>query len=287
MPREEANSRGILHLMKNKLILSLLLFPLLQTTTFATALNKTDKAREQLIGTVNNVWVEIAKVTQKNGKWQEEDPPMPWLSTTYNREGHRIEEVQIYTNQALDFTSVFKRDPTGQLTEGVEYDAQGKLAFTWTYIHDTASGLIEERRFDPKGTFFASTSYRYDTAGNLMEENRFLPHTKNHFRWLYTYDAEGRLLEESHYMIRSGITPKQVVKSLNSRKVFLYDKNGILTEETQYDGQGNVMTKRHYQYQYDKIGNWITQTASEVLPSPEGLALIPTEVTHRKITYHE
>lgn len=268
-------------------MIGLLLFPLLQTTTFATALNKTDKAREQLIGAVNNVRVEIAKVTWNNGRWQEENPPMPWLSTTYDREGHRIEEIQIYTNQALDFTSVFKRDSTGQLTKGVEYDAQGKIAFTWTYTHDAASGQTEERRFDPKGTLFSTTGYRYDTTDNLMEENRFLPHTKNHFRWLYTYDAKGRPLEESHYMIRSGITPGQVVKSLNSRNVFLYDKNGVLTGEIRYDGQGNIMTERHYQYQYDKIGNWITQATSESLPNPEGSTLIPTEVTHRKITYHE
>jgi len=273
--------------MKNALTLSFILLPFLQVALYAAALDKTDKAREQLIGPVNNVHVEIAKISLQDGKWVEKNPPMPWLSTTYDREGHRIEEVQIYTEQALDFTSVFTRDLSGQLKEGVEYDATGKLAFKWTYTHDPASGVIEEKRFAPDGTFFSSATYRYDTAGNLMEENRFPPHRRNQFRWLYKYDDAGRPIEESHYMIRSGLTPDQLVKSLNSRRVFVYNKNGDLTEETRYDGLGKVMTKKHYAYQYDQVGNWISQTASEALSNPEGLPLIPTEVTHRKITYHD
>lgn len=273
--------------MKNKVILTLLLLPLFQAALYAAALNKTDKAREQLIGPVKKVHVEIAKVSRQDGKWLEEDPPMPWLATRYDKRGHRIEEIQIYTEQALDFSSVFKHNASGLLTEGMEYDASGKLAFTWTYTHDATSGLIEEKRFTPTGAFFSRTTYHYDTAGNLMEENRFPPHSKNHFRWIYKYDAEGRPIEESHYMIRSGITPDQPVKSLNSRRVFIYDKKGALVEETQHDGQDKVIMKKHYKYQYDKIGNWITQTASQALANPDRLALIPTEVTHRKITYHD
>ncbi len=273
--------------MKILLILNLLIFGLFQSTSFAGMLDKTDAARERLQGPVKNVHVEIAKITRKDGIWIEEIPPMPWLSTTYDQEGHLVKEVQIYTHQALDFTSVFKRNATAQLTEGAEYDAKNKLAFSWTYSHDTVTGVMEEQRFSPEGTFFASTTYRYDVSGNLMEENRFLPHTKNSFRWVYKYDPQGKPIEEAHYMIRSGFTPEQVVKSLNSRKVFLYNRDGLLSEETQYDGQGNVMLERRYQYELDRVGNWIKQSATEALPNPEGLARIPTEVTYRKITYHE
>jgi hypothetical protein len=273
--------------MKNKLILSFFLLPLLQATAFAAVLDKTDKAREQLLGIVNSVHVEISKVAQKDGAWVEEDPPMPWLLTRYDRIGHRIEEVQIYTNQSLDFTSVFTRDLSGKLTEGVEYDANKNMAFKWIYTHDEASEVIEERRFDPSGTFFSRTTYRYDMGGNLVEENRFPPHSKNHFRWIHKYDAAGRHIEESHFMIRSGITPEHLVQSLNSRRIFVYDKKGVLTEEARYDGLGKIISKKHYSYEYDKRGNWITQKASEALQNPAGLARIPTEVTYRKITYHE
>ncbi len=273
--------------MKILLIVNLLFFGFIPSLSFAGVLKKTDAARERLLGTVKNVRVDIAQIKNENGKWVEEDPPMPWLSTSYDRKGHLIEEVQIYTQQALDFTSVFTRDDTGQLIEGLEYDANGTLAFKWTYTHDAVSGLIEEKRFTPDGTFFSRATYRYDADGNLIEENRFPPHSKNHFRWIYKYDTAGRLIEESHYMIRSGITPERRVNSLNSRRVFVYDQNGVLIEETRYNGLGKIMTKKHYQYEYDKIGNWISQTASEPLPNPDGLPLIPTEITHRKITYHE
>ncbi len=273
--------------MKILLILNLLIFGLFQPTSFAGALDKTDTAREGLQGPVKNVHIEIAKITAQDGKWIEEDPPMPWLSSTYDPAGHRIEEAQIYREQSLDFTSIFTRDARGALIEGVEYDAKKNIAFKWTYTHDAASGVSEEKRSTPDGTFFSRTTYRYDLPGNLVEENRFPLQNNNHFRWEYKYDDAGRMIEEFHYMIRSNINPEHVVKSLNTRRVFVYNRKGVLTEETRYNGLGEIMTKKRYKYEYDKIGNWISQTASESLRNPGKRPFVLTEVTYRKITYHE
>lgn len=271
--------------MKTQMALFFLLFFSVQATSFASVTDKTDKAREHLLGSVNNVHVEISKIVQKEGQWREE-PPMPWLSTTYDPQGHQIEEVQIYTHKELDFTSVFTRDAKGILTEGIEYDAKGNVAFKWNYTKDVTSSKIVEHRFQPDGTFFSKTSYHYDASGNLVEENRFPPHSKNHFKWIYKYDDKGQKIEESHFLIRSGIRPGQLVKSLNSRLVFVYDKSGVLKKETLYDGMGNMTSLRHFEYKYDKTGNWISQTTLESLEKQGESPLIPTEITHRKITYH-
>ncbi|MFQ5587277.1 MAG: hypothetical protein ACE5F7_00420 [Nitrospiria bacterium] len=271
--------------MKTLFILVLSLTGFFSSGSFAGVLDKTDAARENLLGPVKNVHVEISKITKVDGKWVE-GAPMPWLSTTYNPQGQRIEEVQIYTNPALDFTSIFTRDMRGLLKEGIEYDANRNTAFKWTYSHDATFSHIEENRVQPDGTFFSKTTYDYDTAGNLEEENRYPPHAQNHFKWIYRYDNAGRRIEESHYLVRSGIQPGRTGKSLNSKRVFTYDREGRLSQETRYNGAGEIVSVKKYQYTFDKAGNWISQTALESLKSPGELPLVPTEVTHRKITYH-
>ncbi len=274
-------------LMKTLPHLFFLLFCLaIYSTSFSAVTDKTDKDREQLLGPVNNVYVEISKMVQKDGNWIEE-PPMPWLSSTYDPRGHQIEEVQIYTNKALDFTSVFTHDAKGILTEGIEYDAKGNVAFKWTYTkNDTLSKMVENR-FQPDGTFFSKATYHYDISGNLVEENRFPPHSKNHFKWIYKYDDKGRKVEESHFLIRSGIRPDQVLKSLNSRLVFSYNRKGVLKKEIRFDDMGEISSLKQFEYKYDKVGNWISQTALESLKEPGEKPLVRTEVTHRKITYHQ
>ncbi len=283
---ERIGIQNVRLILSQALMLLTLGFLFLQTSSYAGMLDKTDLAREHLVGPVKKVHVEISKIEQKNGQ-QVESLPMPWLSTTYDRKGYRIEEVQIYNNRALDFTSVFIRDVDGALIEGIETDAKGTTVFKWTYRHDPATGVIEENRLGPDGSFFSKTTYRYDASGNLVEENRFPPHAQNHFRWDYTYDKKGLQTEESHYLMHSGINPDHLLKSLNSRRVFLYDKKGILTKETGYDDSGNIVSNKHFEYKYDKMGNWIAQTVLEPITRAEGQALVPTEITHRKITYHE
>ncbi len=271
--------------MKLQITLNLLIVILLNTASFAGVLDKTDAAREKLLGPVKTVHVEISKIKDVEGKWIEE-APMPWLSTTYDPQGHRIEEVQIYTNPALNFTSVFTYDTRGALREGIEYDANKKVAFKWVYSYDPTLSQVEESRSQPDGTFFSKTTYTYDTNGNLEEENRFPPHSKNHFKWVYKYDSSGHKLEESHYLIRSGIRPDRTEKSLNSKRVFEYDRKGRITKETHYDGTGNPLSIKKFEYTFDKNGNWISQTALESRETPGKGPFGPTEITHRKITYH-
>ncbi len=248
-------------------------------------LDKTDTARENLIGPVKNVHVEIAKIIQVDGEWVEK-APMPWLSTFYDPQGHRTKEVQIYTNPSLDFTSTFTRDKHGLLIEGTEFNAAEEVAFKWTYTHDPSHRHIEEQRFQPDGTFFSKTTYEYDKNGNLREENRFPPHTQNHFKWVYKYNDSGLQIEESHFLMRSGIRPGHVEKSLNSRREFEYDRKGRIKKEIRYNGSGEIVRIMAYKYTFDQRGNWVSQTAMESLKSPGKSPLVPTEITHRKITYH-
>lgn len=263
-----------------------LLGVLLFTQSSVAAPPKTDRIRARLMGPVKKVLVEIAQIKVIGGR-PIEAPRIPWTSTTYDRNGNRIEEDQLYNSVSLNFKSVFTHDASENLQEGVEYDAGGTVVFKWTYTHTPAENKIEERRSHPNGTLFSTTTYFYDVEGNLIEEKHFPPHTKNHFRWIFRYDKEGRKQEELYYLIRPGERSNQAKEILNFRSDFSYDRQGNLIQEVRRDGAGKLEWDKHYEYQYDNKGNWISQKAFES-PNPSDKApLEPTGMTYRTITYFQ
>jgi hypothetical protein len=247
---------------------------------------KPHKAQEQLVGEIKTVFIEFSKINRVGDLWVPEELRIPWLSTTYNRQGFQIQEDQLYRDEALNFKSIFIYDTKGKLTNGAEHDYKDQVTFTWTYRHHAAQNMIEETRIFQNGKTFSRINYIYDQQGNLIEENHQLEQTKNAFSWVYQHDSDGRKTEESYYLSRqdAGKGPKK--SQLNLRVVFLYDGQGNLVEETRHDATGQVTSNRHFQYEYDTSGNWITQTAREPIGKGSPPALIPTEITYRHISYH-
>ncbi|MFQ5729563.1 MAG: hypothetical protein ACE5GN_04300 [Waddliaceae bacterium] len=247
-------------------------------------MSKPERTQAQLIGPVKQVKIEFAKVRNINGKWVPELPRIPWIETTYAKNGYRIEEEQFYTEKTLDFKSVFNYDTEGNLSDGIEYDYKGGVSFKWTYAYDPVKKHIEKKQLFPDGALFSKTTYLYDDLGNLIEEKRYLQQTKNRFRWHYLYDNEGRKTEEAYYLMRSGNRNEKMKSLLNFKAVFAYDNEGNLITETKYNASGMVSSKRHFEYKYDHLGNWVTQTALESIADdakPE-----PTEITYRTIHYY-
>jgi hypothetical protein len=247
--------------------------------------HKSEKEQERLLGRVKTVFIEFAKVSDQGGKWVE-GARTPWLSTTYDRQGNRIEENQLYEDVELNFKSVFTYDPPGMLKEGIEYDYQGKPAFKWSYSHDPGKKTIEESRYEPNGVLFSKSSYHYDAQGNLAEETRLHSHSANDLKWVYLYDEAGRKVEESFYVVRAQGLLNTAESTLDSRIVYSYDVKGNLLEETRYDAAGTVKSKKSYRYEFDAAGNWIKQTAREWVSHTDKTYFEPTEVTYRTITYY-
>jgi len=268
------------------LLLAVFVFLFVHFDLHAASLAKSDKAQEKLKGSVKTLLIEFAKMNLADGKWVPESPRTPWLSTTYDRRGYRIEEEQFYTEKSLDFKSVFHYDPQGELSDGLEYDYQGTVAFKWSYTHDPSTRSIEKRQFFPDGGLFSITTHFYDDQGNLIEEKLFLAQTQNRFKWRYLYDEAGRKIEEAYYLERPGEGPGTVKSLLNFRAVFDYDKEGNMVHETKSDASGKISLNRTFQYEYDQHGNWIAQTAFESAEGAGASALAPTEITYRTIHYY-
>ncbi|HIE66235.1 MAG: RHS repeat domain-containing protein [Nitrospira sp.] len=246
---------------------------------------KTDKEREGLFGPVKTVYVEIGKMSKdETGKWVPSSR-MPWLSTTYDLKGNRIEEDQLYNEEALNFKSFFVHDSKGRLKEGLETDFKGTVVFKWRYTRETAMKITEKRVF-PNGKLFSTSVYLYDDSGNLIEEVRRHSLAGNSFKWTYAYDGAGRMLEESFYLIRSKPLLNQKGLSLNYKSVYRYGKEGHPTGKIHFGPTGVVESDKRYRYEFDAEGNWISQTAWEISEEGDASELIPTEVTFRKIKYY-
>jgi hypothetical protein len=272
---------------KNRLFLSAvsLLFVLLLMEDAAMAGPKRDREQERLLGPVKTVLIEIAKISEQSGK-QVEHSRIPWTSTTYDPQGNRVEERQLYDDESLNFKSVFTYDPSGMIKEGVEYDYQGTVTFKWDYSHDRDKKTMEEARYEPGGALFSKSSYQYDADGNLVEEMRLHSQSANDFKWVYLYDEAGRKVEESFYVIRAQGLLNKTESTLDFKSVYAYDAKGNLIEETRYDGSGGVKSKKSYRYEFDAAGNWIVQTSGAWVTRSGKPYFEPTEATYRTITYH-
>ena len=98
----------------------------------------------------------------------------------------------------------------------------------------------------------------------------------------YTYDREGHLVTRSgsyysntfEYDNQGNLT-KFVLKNGNFTREIIYVRNhhGDVTEYQRTDSDGTT-EYHHYEYSYDKYGNWLTRT--------EG-----SSITTRRITYYE
>jgi len=269
---------------KQQVLLALLLVLPLSAPAHAGVEQKTDRMREGLVGPVKRVLVEIATIEQRQGGTHEL-PRIPWTSTEYNRRGMRVLEDQLYRNSALDFKSVFRYDGSGRLESGVEYDAKGIETFKWTYTYSASGEKVEERRIQADGKLFSTRRSFYDAQGNLIKEEYFPPHTKNHFRWIFRYDLQGRKLEERYILLHPDPRSGKVTEILNFHTVFSYDPQGVLLREVRQNGFGELEWDKHYDYKYDKEGNWIYRKASQPQGLIEGAPLVPSDVTYRTISY--
>ncbi len=242
---------------------------------------------------------------------QAQSVPLPYYTpTTTATEGLRgpveeLEQVEIYHvdgEELRDDTLYLHFDPNGRLQERkslwhAEYPYEryiysGSLlteviCWNWEdtirlFYHYTADGCLETVRlnyyafFEEKRTEDTSHIQCDELCRITMEEK---PNTDSDF---YTYDSAGHLVTMSgrYYLTtfeydKQGNHTRDVLINGAYKCITEYVRNehGDVTEykRTASDGTDE---HHHYEYSYDKYGNWLTRT--------EGIC-----ITTRKITYYE
>ena len=237
----------------------------------------------------------------------------------YDPVGRLIERVQIgvETSQGLwPLRFVYTYDQAGRRTAEVVQDARGAVVKETRSVYDDRGNRSAELAAWGDGTFENVSLYEYDESRRLrrgLHYNAVQVVNRN----LYAYDAAGRLLRErlernywydatAHRVVTTdrfdvghdvsityddrGHVQKKVVSDLRGRKQghseFRYDERGSQIEERSYDAGGRLTDRKTYRYEYDAVGNWVTEAFQwwEVI---DGRAAIKQSfLRERRISYY-
>src|SRR5438094_393694 len=98
------------------------------------------------------------------------------------------------------------------------------------------------------------------------------------------------LLEVAPYNIKGSKTENQYFpvagSTLTGKEVYKYDEKGNISEMTLLNGDGSLLNREVYKYDYDSVGNWTRMTTSVAVVEGGKVTFEPTEVTYRSIMYY-
>ena len=95
---------------------------------------------------------------------------------------------------------------------------------------------------------------------------------------IVSYDIKGNKIENQYFPI-AGAT-------LTGKEVYKYDDKGNISEMTMLNGDGSLLSKEMYKYEFDFAGNWNKMTTSVAVVDGGKLTFEPNEVTYRMIMYY-
>jgi TonB family protein len=74
--------------------------------------------------------------------------------------------------------------------------------------------------------------------------------------------------------------------NLTGKEVYKYDDKGNISEMTLVSGEGSLISKEIYKYEFDFAGNWNKMTTSVAVIDGGKMSFEQTEVTYRSIMYY-
>jgi TonB family protein len=91
------------------------------------------------------------------------------------------------------------------------------------------------------------------------------------------YDLQGNRIDNTYYLVAES---NRLVK-----EEYKYDDRGNVTEMTQRNNSGAILSREVYEYEFDMLGNWNKMVTSLVVYEA-GLSYEPVEVAYRTISYY-
>ena len=112
----------------------------------------------------------------------------------------------------------------------------------------------------------------------LSNENGRTVEGKQSVLEIVAYDIKGSKIENQYFPIAGS--------TLTGKEVYKYDDKGNISEMTLLNGDGSLMSKETYKYEFDFAGNWNKMTTSVAVIEAGKMSFEPTEVTYRSIMYY-
>ena len=189
-------------------------------------------------------------------------------------------------NDVLQWYHIYTYDENGGLASETSYDAQGnqtgfvevKEGFHWTYSYDTGEVSdrgatvvregntetityedgtleiiiynaddkpIEEKRYDEwSDSYYTSCVYEYNADGQMIKIIWYHQDGEVCRNMFYEYDAKGHRVKST---IRDACDPLS-----NGTITYIYNGQGDMTRENDYDSTGAL--ERYFTYQYAVVG---------------------------------
>jgi YD repeat-containing protein len=275
----------------------LLVCPLYTST--ATTAGKTDREKASLVGPVHVVREETASISQKDGKPVEGPrglrsitvydaaghqtkvlPPDRWLTAkTYDTKGNLTEELVYRWDGAQCWKHVYTYDERGRKTTYTNYDLiDGREwpAERHVYKYDDKGDLIEDGSYYGDGSLKEKSSYThvYGPDGKKTEESRHREDLLSG-RTTYLYDKNGNLVEQTNFDAEG---------ALSQREIWRYDDRGkLLVENATYGSDGSLESKFTYTYEFDSTGNSVKRNVSARIKEEENKYSEPSWVVYRTL----
>lgn len=184
-------------------------------------------------------------------------------STLFDKQGKIIEENSYTSDGSLSSKTECQYNDKGNLTEGDGYGPSGNLYSKATYEYNDKGKITEQNCYNENASSYSITkiTYQYDELGYNIEKDEYrLDGTVQVYK--YKYDFDGNEVEDKYNYLSDG-------RHNGCSKQ--YNNKGWLTEEQEYDLNGNYVSQTFYQY--NEQGN-LTEAYS-------------TELDTSSYTYHK
>jgi hypothetical protein len=228
-----------------------------------------DAHDNNLKGKVKSIIEEYQEApNKKREKWSEE---------YYNEQGNLTRQVGYgfgYPNYITvwGYIDGNRVDDENQTNIGFDDDPKQGMSI----IQDATAeykALPKDARYGTKYT------YKYNSDGQLAEKTTYFNSGVKSLIETFIYTGNRRETTERHEYPEN--------HKYSAKSIQIYDKNGDLIEETQYDYEGKFMSKTSYTYELDTKGNWIVQKSFDNVKVKGKTVLKPSSITYRTITYYD
>jgi hypothetical protein len=206
------------------------------------------------------------------------DKPFVRQTSTFNREGHKIEQVQYRDDGVALPKTTYSYDQSGRLSQEHIYQINGTVYLEETYTYSSNGQLTEQvQRSLDDNHVLRRRVYSHDPKRRYTEVSEFDWGEKLRGRIGFIRDSKCRLVEAFDYRPDNAI---------GRRMVMSYDEKGNLAESVLYSSDGGVAGKEKNEYVFDTRGNWTRQTKSKWVTENGKSFYKPTDITYRTITYY-
>lgn len=249
--------------------------------------NKSEREQRDYHGAVKTVRTVTVEYSFEDGKLKAGKRELDSIAR-FDRFGNLLEEVN-YDSDGEILWSEKNAFSNGRLIETVlKHSPYTFLPDKRVYKYDDVGNLIEENGYNLSGKLVNQSIYVYDaqnrkiqwTSMSFHPEERSKPH-----RWTYSYDEQGRLKEEKAFsdegngfmptdslgrphkrvLVYRNLDKWETESYFNTSGAFVkmtklsYDSRGNEIEDIEYDQNENIKEKIRYEYEFDKLGNWIVE----------------------------